>query len=345
MDAEVRHRRPFGLHHHGVSTLAVTAKVTDSTGQVGTGTLSLTITDPTPPVALGHWRNRAGDTGLAWRQRFDAAEAQFGPFAGHWRDYLGPGSNGQPSAAHKQALLDGRRIFFNWKPWLSGQSWATVGNGSRNTVITAAAQAWQAAIDAAVAAGWPRAGMVWLAPGHEPENDEGAAGSGMTPADWIAMQRQVASIFAAQAPDVRIVWVCMGFEPTNSARFWPGADAVHYVGLDPYERAPDPAWQMAERIISRSTTLRQILPGAAAMPVVIAEWGPDLGGDMNPYPTGDRGTDQHRADAITGVRTRLAEVTAAGVVELDYFDARTDGLTDTGPDALAYLALKTATES
>lgn len=303
-------------------TFAATLTRPDGTTQPLTATTQLL--DPAPRVALGHWRNQPAESGAAWRTRMDAAEAQFGPFAGHWRDYLGVGSSGQLSAAHRQALADGKRLFINWKPWST--NWAQVASGARDPVIIPAAQSWAAPAGPA--------GDRWVCFGHEPENDGGA------PADFIAMFRRTATLFRQYAPAVKIAWVCMGFDVPTSARYWPGAAYVDLLCHDPYITKGVAAAEMANRIIDRTGDLRQALPDAAGLPVVVAEWGPDLGGDLST----ERGTDQHRADAINGVRARLADIAAAGVVELCYFDARTDYLTAAGPDAAAYSALKAATE-
>lgn len=295
------------------------------------------VADPAPLVVrLGHWRNRAGDP-QDWRARMDATEAQFGVLAGHWRDYFGVGHNGKLGASHRQALSEGKRLFINWKPRAGGQTWADVAAGARDAVIVAAAQDWQAAFTALKLP----AGALWVTWEHEPENDLGGTGSGMTAADYVAMWRRVAGLWAQHAPDVVRVCTYMSWTTGPLPGLWPGSPHVQTLGLNPYIRAGEPAAEMADRIITRSTNIRALLPGAAAMPVVITEWGPDLGGDM----TTERGTDQHRAAAIDGVRLRLAEIAAAGVVELDYFDARTDMLTAAGVDQAAYRALKIATEA
>lgn len=335
MDAEGgRDGRPVAVHRDRLTvatTISVVATVTDSTGAAGTATAAAQLTGAAPRVALGHWRNQPGDSGRTWRQRLDAAEAQFGPFAGHWRDYLGIGSSGQLSAAHLQALADGKRLFLNWKVRTSGQTWAQVASGARDAAVTAAAQSW------APYAG----GRVWVTVEHEPENDIGGAGSGMTAADYTAMFRRVSGLVRAAAPGVPLVWTCMGFDLPAAASVWPGAGYADVVAHDPYITKGVAADQLADRIVTRSTWLRANLSGAGSLPVVCPEVGPDLGGDLST----ERGTDAHRAAALDGIRARLADVAAAGVVELDYFDARTDYLTAAGVDATAYAALKAATES
>lgn len=312
----------------------MTARVTDSTGQYREAADTATITDPVPPVLLGHWRNRPADAGLGWRARMDATEVQFGRFAGPWRDFKGIGSPGKLSAENKQAVADGRTLLINMKLRASGQTWADVAGGARDSVIAAAAQDWQS-----VAVSRP-AGTLRATPEHEPEDELGAAGSGMTAADYRAMWQRWSGLWRTWAPDVQQVWTCQGWDQAKAASCWPGAGYADILGHDPYEKAPEPPPDLADRIVTRSIALRQLLAGAAGLPVICPEYGPDLGGG-----SGDRGTDLHRAQAIDGIRARLPEIAAAGVVAICYFDAGTDWITEGGPDAAAYAALKTATES
>lgn len=331
----------------GQTTPQVQSFASDEHGTVAhRPTLTVNWTSPTPAdqINLGHWRNRPSDAGLTWRQKMDAAEAQFGPFEGHWHQYRGAGSAGTLSTAEVQALVDSKRLFVNWKPWST--NWAQVANGLRDAEIQAAADSWAANCD--------DNDECWITFGHEPEDDIGTLG---TIADHKAMFQRASSIFATRAPEVKVLWTMMGFEQHQAIYddLWPGASYVDYIGHDPYVSCnTDPAL-MATRIITRSQWFRNNLVGASNMPVVVAEWGTDLGGNawacgtIPPGQTqpGDRGTNQHRADAITGVRARLAEVANAGVIELDFFDAGSDYFSAdniTNVDTAAYKALKTATE-
>jgi hypothetical protein len=334
----------------GQTTPQVQSFASDDHGTVAhRPTLTVNWTPPTPAdqINLGHWRNRPSDAGLTWRQTMDAAEAQFGPFEGHWRNYKGVGSAGTLNTAEQQALVDGKRLFINWKPWTT--TWKQVADGLRDAQIQAAADSWAANCD--------DNGECWITFGHEPEDDIGGAGSGMTIADHKAMFQRASTIFATRAPEVKVVWTMMGFE-THQPKYpqlWPGAGYVDYIGHDPYVSCDGDPALMATRIVNRSVWFRNNLTGASNLPVVVAEWGADLGGNdwacgtIPPGQTepGDRGTSQHRADAITGVRNRLPDIVNAGVIELDFFDAGSDYFSAnnvTNVDTAAYEALKAATE-
>jgi len=276
---------------------------------------------------LGHWRNRPYDGSRSWRQRMDAAEAQFGPFAGHWRQFKPVGKSGELSTSEEQALADGKRLFSNWKPLSSGQTWATVAAGGNDARIQAAADDWARNCD--------DNDECWITFWHEPENNLG--GSGWSTADHKAMFRRAAGIFRSRAPEVKIVWTMMGYEGHRALypALWPGNEYVDYIGHDPYLKATTPPADLAKKIIDRSLWFRANI---SAKPIVIAEWGTDL--------SGVRGTAQHRADAVNEVRARLAEIAAAGVVELSHFDSREHYFSTpdlSGPDPAAYKALMSAT--
>lgn len=306
---------------------------------ITTGTL-----DPPPAnIALGHFRNRPQDSALTWQQRQASVETTYGPLEGHWRNFKPAGSDGKLIAAELTALTDGKRIFDNWKVTANGSTWAQMAAGSRDAAITAAAQQWETACGSAVP------DRCWLTPWHEPENDTGAAGSGMTATDYVAFYQHFSTVWRASAPDVKLVWTAMGFDLPLSAQFWPGAAYVDYIGHDPYIRCGSTPTNLAADMVNHSTWFRANLPGAAAMKVVIPEWGTSLGSTATSpacgQPGGERDTDAHRQAAIDGITARIADLRAAGVIELDMFDSGTDSLTDTGVDATAYRNLKIATES
>jgi hypothetical protein len=291
-----------------------------------------TPVNPVPALTLGHWAGHGTGT---WTQRVAAVEAKFGKFAGAQHVYWGVGSSGQLSAELK-TWLDAdptHKLFANWKPWLSGQTWRNLAGGARDSAIAAAADTWA-----------PYAGRVFVTIGHEPEND------GQPSADYVAMWQHIAPIIAAHAPGVARVWTMMG--PFSGAgrdtawytQWWPGAEHVDVIGHDPYIVAERVASQLPVNILNGASVLRA-LPGASALPVIAAEWGADLGGNTAPYPTGDRGTDQHRADAIAAVQARLADLVASGHIMLIFYDAGSDYLSATGPDVGAYQSLKDATEA
>lgn len=286
--------------------------------------LTLTTAVPKPNIAVGHWRNHPSDSGVAWAARLNATEATFGPLEGHWRDYLTASADGQLQQRHLDALAAGKRLFVNWQV-AGGSTWAQVASGARDSVITAAADQW--------AANCTVVDDCWVTFNHEPENDVGKG----TAADYNAMFRHVYAIWHAHAPKVKVAWVVMGFDQAKAAQFWPGGASVDIVAHDPYiSPTTDPAL-LAQRIIDRSKALLT-LPGAAGKPVVIAEYGADLP---------DPGTAAHRAAALDGIANRIPEIAAAGVIELDMFDALSNSLSCDNlscVDAQAYKRVKTATE-
>jgi len=278
---------------------------------------------------LGIWQNPPYLTGT-WLQKQTAAETQFGAFAGHWRQFKTPSSSGQLSTDEEWALNNGKRLFSNWKVAGSG-TWAQTAAGARDAVIVAAAQDWAATCE--------DNGECWITFHHEPENDIGAAGSGMTAVDYADMQRHVVPLWRTYAPEVKIVWTMMGFEGHRPLypTLYPGDAYLDYIGHDPYISTTEAPANLANKMITRSQWFTANI--SASKQFVIPEWGTDL--------HGGRGTVQHRADAISGVTARLSELAAAGIVELDHFNSREHYLSTadlTGADSAAFKSLKDATE-
>lgn len=324
---------------------------------------TLTVQTSTPVVepssdgiALSTVRNRYQvDSGKSWSQRIADQEAQFGDFEGHERYYFPSGTNGQLGADHIARLNGGDKFFANWKP--QSTTWAQVASGGRDSVLIAAAQQWHNEC-ADLPAGATRADFLLaecaITFHHEPDNDIGGSGSGMTAADYVGMFRRAADIFHQYAPEVPVVWTVMGFEGNRGLYpgLWPGGSYVDAIGHNPYIVCGQAdTGRLADFVIDNTVWLRTNLSGASGKPVVITEIGADLGGNQASCSSGgDRGTTQHRADAINGVTARLDEVAAAGVVELNYYDDGSDWLSCTsGPtcaaDVTALSNLKAATEA
>jgi len=283
--------------------------------------------EPLPTV--GMWSNPPYWESSSWKQRHLNAETQFGALAGHWRQFKTPLSSGQLSTDEEWALNNGKRLFSNWKV-AGSTTWAQTAAGARDSVIAAAAQDWAATCE--------DNGECWVTFHHEPENDLKGAGSGMTAVDYANMQRHVVPLWREYAPEVKIVWTMMGFEGHRPLypTLYPGGEYVDLIGHDPYVNTTETPSKLADKMVTRSQWFRANI---AVKPIVIAEWGTDL--------KNGRGTVQHRADAINGVTARLAEIAAAGVVELDHFNSRDHYLSTadlSGADAQAFKALKTATE-
>lgn len=277
-------------------------------------------------IALGHWRNRPNDSG-SWTQKQTAAETQFGSFEGHWRNFKPANSNGALNSAETAALANGKRLFINWKPCTS---WETAAAGNCDAAIVAAAQDWTGKCTTPDAC--------WVTFWHEPEND---LTSGNTIAEHKAMFQHVAPLWRQHAPNVKIAWTMMGFSGHRAkySQLWPGAEHVDLIGHNPYIGPSSNPANLAAAVIDNATWLRQNLPGAADKPVVATEWGASL--------SSNKGTTAHKAAAIDGITARLAEVVAAGHIELDMFDASGNSISCANlscADAQAYKRLKDATE-
>jgi hypothetical protein len=318
------------------------ATVADS----GIGTVAIIRTAPAPPAPppavsppdMGMWSNPQYWEVLSWTQRHTNAEAMFGTFAGHWRQFKTDTNNGQLNTAEQTAIASGKRLFSNWKVAGTG-TWAQTAAGDRDAIIIAAAQDW--------APHCLTADTCWLTLHHEPENDILGAGSGMMAADYVAMWQHVAPLWRQHAPLVKLVWNMAGYEGNQPIypSLYPGDEHVDYIGHDPYIDENDPPANLADKMITRTQWFRTNI---SAKPVIIAEWGTDL--------NGVRGTVQHRADAVAGVMAQLAEIRDAGVIELDYYNSREHYFECVDPenncdppnlgsaDAQAFYDLKAATE-
>ena len=339
------------------STVEAPGATTSTTSTPSTTTTSTTVqptTTPAPPttsttmaptsttttsttavpgralIALGVWNNSQLVSG-SWLDRHKQSETQFGSYEGHWRQFKSPGHNGQLSSDEEAALASGKRLFSNWKVAANGQTWANVAAGGQDGVIIAAAKDW--------APHCKTGNQCWITFWHEPENDLGAAGSGMTAADYVAFQRHVVTLWRTHAPSVRIVWTMAGSESKRALhpQLWPGAQYADYIGHDPYVRADEDPLKLAQKVIERSTWFRANL---APLPVVVPEWGTDL--------SGVRGTVDHRAAAINEVTRRLPEIMNAGVIELSHYNSREHYISWVDlscPDGQAFKSLKTATEA
>jgi hypothetical protein len=246
------------------------------------------------PIALGVWSNPDYWESLSWKQRHLNAETQFGPYEGHWRQFKPPDKNGQLTSDEEWALANGKRLFVNWKVAGSG-TWAQTAAGARDAVIVAAAQDWARHCRPDVA------DHCWVTFHHEPENDIKGAGSGMTAADYVAMQRHIVTLWRRHAPQVRVVWTMAGSDSKRwlFPQLWPGTGYADMIGHDPYIRAKDDPKLLAAKMVDRSKWFRANI---AALPVVLPEWGTDL--------DGVRGTVEHRRAAFAEVTRRLPEIAA-----------------------------------
>jgi len=295
-----------------------------------------------PLPDLGHWRNtHPGDNTEpeGWLARMQAAEQTYGTFEGHWRNYHAP-EDPPPMTDQEIAVAEsGQPLHISWKPRPAGEDWAYTASGAYDDTID------QVMTDLRDHCGRD----CWLSIEIEPENKvDDTAGSGFTTADFRGLWQRVAdSRERVGADNVKLVWVLQGYEQwrTLYSGLWPGNGVVDIIGHDPYIRKDEEPQRLAEKMLSRTQWLVENSTGQqnyASKPFLIAEYGCDLNTTGG---TDARGTEEHRAACIEGVRGVLDELAALGVIEMEFFDARSDWLNDPpAVDGQAYQALKRATE-
>jgi hypothetical protein len=185
------------------------------------------------------------------------------------------GSEPFPTVEHK-ALAErpghARSILYiNWKP-APELTWRQIADGAAEASIASVASGL---ID------YPH--QLFLTIQHEPEDDViDEAGSGMTPADYVAMYRHVvAGLRTLGVDNVVFVMGYMGFERWSSMvdRLYPGDDVVDWIAYDPYgfashdtfpEVLNDPGDDGWPGFYFWAT---EKSPGT---PIMLAEWGFDL---------------------------------------------------------------------
>ena len=160
-------------------------------------------------------------------------------------------------------------LLYNWKP-STALTWREIADGAADQNISVVAEGLKR---------YP--GRFFLAIHHEPENDQGAVGSGRTPDDYVAMYRHVVTMLrdlgVTNAVYVMNFMGFAGWAPVADA-FYPGDDVVDWIAYDPYAHAGQ-------------STFAQLLnrpsgdwPGfyawatarAPGTPIMLGEWGFDL---------------------------------------------------------------------
>jgi hypothetical protein len=298
----------------------------------------------------GLWRN--WDTDGAYLTRMNAAEEIYGPFQGHWGYYTGTNEDTVHSDV-TTAFAAGHDIHIFWKPY--DVDWADTAAGNWDTEIDSFA-----ADVISMCSGTGR--KIWLTVHHEPENDvDETASSGFETADWRGMWQQVRDRFDAADASQYVTWVAvfMNSHANPNQRFsGPGQGMIDLWGNDGVMDALVDVVSQQDYIVKNTTPsviatkwledLEFLVDNTTAnrnwsyldKPQAFTEWGADLGGGAE-----DRGTDTHRAqtiDAITGI---LPDLASRNVVEVRYFDARTDRIVPPpSVDGTAFQAHKVATE-
>lgn len=165
-------------------------------------------------------------------------------------------------------------LFYNWKPSTT-QTWARVAAGGADGTIDRVALGLKV---------YPH--PVFLTIFHEPENDEGASGTGMTADDYVAMYRHVILRLRQQGV-TNAVYVMNYIGHARWASrvhaFYPGNDVVDWIAYDPYGfgaetsidkmlNSPSEGWP---GFYNWATTY------APDKPLMLAEWGYDLSSQPN----------------------------------------------------------------
>jgi hypothetical protein len=165
-------------------------------------------------------------------------------------------------------------LFYNWRPSKS-QTWAQVAAGGADNAIDRVAIGLKA---------YPH--PVFLAIFHEPEDDELGPGTGMTADDYVAMYRHVVERLRAHGvTNAVFVMNYMGFSrwANRVDAFYPGNDVVDWIAYDPYGFAAETS--MDKLLNSPSGAWPGFYNWAVAKapekPLMLAEWGYDLGSQPN----------------------------------------------------------------
>ncbi|MFK8024507.1 MAG: glycoside hydrolase family 26 protein [Ilumatobacter sp.] len=159
-------------------------------------------------------------------------------------------------------------LFYNWKPSTS-HTWAQIAAGRADANIEAVAKNLK---------NYPN--KIWLAIYHEPEDNVNMTpGSGMTPADYVAMFRHTVSELRSHGVTNAVyTWNLMGFE-----RWWPmfeslypGDDVVDWVCYDPYQQGRNTNLSLLLDGDSGFGTYSRLAAIAPDKPMCLAEWGVDV---------------------------------------------------------------------
>jgi len=160
-------------------------------------------------------------------------------------------------------------LFYNWKPSAT-LTWREIANGGADAALTTVANGIKQ---------YPH--KLFLTIWHEPE-DDGGTGSGMTPADYVAMYRHlVQGMRDRGVTNVVFVMNYMGFANWSNVvdAYYPGNDVVDWIAYDPYGGSN--ATDMSKVLNNGKTST---WPGfyawavakAPGKPIMLAEWGIDL---------------------------------------------------------------------
>jgi hypothetical protein len=148
-------------------------------------------------------------------------EKQMGKHIGVHRTYW---SSGSVSSAVKSATADAAKNRVPWMSFKPPYSWSDMAAGKGD--------AWARSLATKMKS---TGGPVWVAVGHEPENDGGDIQK------WKAMQARIAPIMRAAAPNLSYSIILMGYHEFHGAKkyamsaIWPNTK-IDVAGFDIYEK-------------------------------------------------------------------------------------------------------------
>ena len=161
-------------------------------------------------------------------------------------------------------------LLINWKPSTS-HTWRQIADGAADANIESVAAGIKA---------YPH--RIFLTVWHEPENEIGAAGSGMTVADYVAMYRHVVDQLRARGvTNVVYVWNMMGATKHREMYdgLYPGHSYVDWIAMDPYGFEPETDFG---KLVNKSSAYFSwegfyvwATNKAPGKPIMLAEWGWD----------------------------------------------------------------------
>jgi ferric-dicitrate binding protein FerR (iron transport regulator) len=169
-----------------------------------------------------------------------------------------------PGEAGKAWADGGRLLMMSWKPRAGGATltWSDVAAGRHDAAYVDPA--------ARKLAAWGR--RCFLTLHHQPDDDIGPAGSGMTPADFVAMWRHVRARFDAAGAS-NVVWVWNVISGTTDASTWdalyPGDGHVDWLSCSSYNFQPGPWRSVTESTRAFREWAGRTFTGARAKPVML----------------------------------------------------------------------------
>lgn len=200
-----------------MTTVAVTLKTASGATEIRTFEVATDRFPGDPGTGKLYYGMSTGGGNPAARETF------FGTNVGCYRSYWQASQITQGAAVAARDLAAHRLPLVSFK---MPATWGAMASGSQDAWIDQLMTAL-AAVD----------GPVWFCPHHEPYDDKGAAGSGMTAADYVAMCKRFMS---RKAPNVAVMPILQSapFDRTvggtQNLSDWYTVDSHDICGLDTY---------------------------------------------------------------------------------------------------------------